>query len=399
VQQADVLVVGGGIVGLASAHAIASASDAPRRIVVVEKESGVARHQSGRNSGVLHSGIYYKPGSLKARTCREGREAMIAFCAEEGIALKTCGKVIVATDEAQAARLPVLVERGRANGVGCELIGRERLRELEPHVNGVAAIHVPEAGVVDYRQVCQKLVTRLRALGHEVVTDARVLTLTRRGGRMVAATTAGDFEAGTLVNCAGVYSDRIARSAGATPAARIVPFRGEYYAVRESAAHLCRALVYPVPDPRFPFLGVHFTRDVHDDVECGPNAVFAFAREGYDNRTVNLRDLADSLTYGGFLRMALRHWRDGAAEMWRSFSKRAFVREVQRLVPEITGDDLTPAPAGIRAQAVARDGALVDDFLIVAEPGAVHLVNAPSPAATASLAIGKRVALELAAMR
>jgi L-2-hydroxyglutarate oxidase len=397
-EPAGVLVIGGGIVGLATAHALAIGPRPPGRIVVLEKEQDVALHQSGRNSGVIHSGIYYKPGSLKAQTCREGRLALMDFCTEEGIPFRICGKVIVAVDDAEAARLPALAERGRANGVVCDIIGAERLRELEPHVRGVAAIHVPEAGVVDYREVSQHLAARLRARGHEVVTGARVTAIRQLPTGIAVETTAGDFETARLVNCAGVYSDRMALLAGARPEARIVPFRGEYFALAESAAHLCRALIYPVPDTRFPFLGVHFTRSVHDEVECGPSAVFAFAREGYDNWTVNLRELFESLSYSGFIRMAARHWTNGVAEMWRSFSKRAFLRAVQRLVPAVQEGDLSPAPAGIRAQAVGRDGSLVDDFVIVAERGAVHLVNAPSPAATASLAIGRRVAAEVAAL-
>lgn len=395
--QSDVVVIGGGIAGLAAAYAIARELS-PRRIAVVEKEAEVALHQSGRNSGVLHSGVYYKPGSLKAQTCLAGRAEMERFCRDEGIAVETCGKVIVATDDEEAGRLDALVERGRANGVACEKIGRERLREIEPHVRGVAAIHVPAAAILDYREVCARLVAKLRERGHEVVTNAKVLRVERRGKGFAVETTAGDFEALRIVNCAGLHSDRVATLAGSKPRAQIVPFRGEYFALSDEASSLCRALIYPVPDPRFPFLGVHFTRGIHGDVECGPNAVFAFAREGYTNRTINLRDLAGSLTYGGFLKMAARYWMNGAKEMWRSFSKRAFVRAAQRLLPEIEARHLTPAPAGVRAQAVAPDGALVDDFLIVAERGAVHLVNAPSPGATASFAIGRRVAAELAAM-
>jgi (S)-2-hydroxyglutarate dehydrogenase len=396
--RCDVVVVGGGIVGLASAYALAYGPKPPRRVVVVEKERDVALHQSGRNSGVIHSGIYYKPGSLKAQTCREGRLAMMELCREEGIPFRICGKVIVAADDAEAARLPELVERGRASGVACELIDSARLREIEPHVAGVGAIHVSDAGVVDYREVCHHLTAKLRARGHDVVTAAKVTAVHHRDESVVVETTAGEVQASSLVNCAGVYSDRVARLAGTRPSAQIVPFRGEYFAVAESAARLCLGLIYPVPDPRFPFLGVHFTRSVHDEVECGPNAVFAFAREGYDNSIIDMGDLFESLTYSGFLRMAARHWSSGLEEMWRSLSKRAFLRAVQRLVPEIEERDLTPAPAGIRAQAVGRDGHLIDDFVIIAERRAVHLVNAPSPGATASLAIGRRVAEEVAAL-
>lgn len=369
----DIAVIGGGIVGLATAWAL---SEEGRRVVVLEKEGDVALHQSGRNSGVLHSGIYYKPGSLKAQLCREGRAAMAAFCREEELPFRTCGKVIVATDDAEGAALEGLLARGRANGVACELVGPERLRELEPYAQGVRAIHVPDAAVVDFAAVCRRLAEKLRARGSEVVLNAKV---TGVRGSFVLETTAGAFATRRLVNCAGLFSDRVARLAGAHPPARIIPFRGEYYALRDSAAHLCRALIYPVPDPRFPFLGVHFTRGVHDDVECGPNAVISLARP-------------DSLLTRRFARLAARYWRDGLAELARSLSKRAFLRAAQRLVPAVTEDDLTPAPAGVRAQAVAADGALVDDFALVIEERAVHVINAPSPAATAAFAIGRWVA-------
>jgi L-2-hydroxyglutarate oxidase len=360
--------------------------------VVFEKERDLAAHQTGHNSGVLHSGVYYKPGSLKATLCREGKAALERFCADEGIPYETCGKVIVATDESEVPALERILERGGANGVRCERISRERLAELEPEARGIAALHVPEAGIVDYRAVCARLAEKLRAAGHEIRLGARVRALRRTGQSSVVETESGELEASWVVNCAGLHSDRVARASGVDPGARIVPFRGEYFELRPERRGLCRNLIYPVPDPSFPFLGVHFTRTIAGCVECGPNAVLAFAREGYRKTDLDLRDLAETLSYPGFLRLAARHWRAGAGELWRSLSKRAFVRALQRLLPAICADDLEPAPAGVRAQAVARDGSLVDDFLIRDAPGAVHVANAPSPAATASLRIGEVIA-------
>ena len=374
----DVMVIGGGIVGLATAYRLTERH--PRRaVIVLEKESRVAAHQSGHNSGVLHSGIYYKPGSLKAATCRAGKRAMEAFCASEGVRYDLCGKVIVATDDSELGRLQSLYERGQANGVRCEIIGRERLRELEPHADGLRAIHVPEAGIVDYRAVCERLAARITERGGKVQCGARVVGFKEGATEMLAETTLGPVEARVVVNCAGLHSDRVARLAGARTAVRIVPFRGEYYELTREAEPLCRALIYPVPDPQFPFLGVHFTR------------------EGYRKRDVNARDLFDALTHGGFLRLARKHWRMGAHEMWRSFNKAAFVRALQRLVPEIRAAHLVPAGAGVRAQAVGSDGAMVDDFAVVEQPRVVNVLNAPSPAATASLAIGELIVEKLAA--
>ncbi len=389
--QIDVLVVGGGILGLATSHCLLSRRPGTS-IVVLEKEPAIARHQTGRNSGVLHSGIYYKPGSLKAANCRVGKSAMERFCAEEGIPYEICGKVIVALDEAEQPRLDALLARGMANGVRCERISRERLRELEPHAAGIEALHVPETGIVDYRRVCERLAERIAEGGGNVVTGARAAAFSMVGNRTMVSTPAAEYDARIVVNCAGLQSDRVTRLAGRRPAARIVPFRGEYFELVPEKRHLCRNLIYPVPDPAFPFLGVHFTRRIGGGVECGPNAVLAFAREGYTKGSVNLRDLWETLTYGGFLRLARKHWRTGAGEMWRSLSKRAFTRALRRLLPEVEERDLLPAPAGVRAQAVAPDGSMVDDFLIVEDDRAVHVNNAPSPAATASLEIGRLVA-------
>ncbi len=393
-KRAHVAIIGGGIVGLATAYQITQLY-AGRRVVVLEKEAELAHHQTGHNSGVLHSGIYYKPGSLKAVNCRAGKKAMEEFCAAEGIAYEICGKVIVAVDDAELPALERIFERGQANGVNCTVIERGRLAELEPHAAGVRAIHVPEAGIVDYRQVCERLAERVRQRDGEVVARARVTAMQRNGEHVVLTTTAGDVTASQVVNCAGLQCDRMTASSGQEPAAKIVPFRGEYYEVRPEAHYLCKNLIYPVPDPNFPFLGVHFTRMIGGGVECGPNAVLAFAREGYRKRDINLADLAESLTYSGFLKMAAKYWKAGLGEMWRSWSKAAFVNALQRLVPEIRAEHLEPAPAGVRAQAVTPDGALVDDFLIQETDRVINVGNAPSPAATASLNIGKLIAERL----
>jgi L-2-hydroxyglutarate oxidase LhgO len=322
---------------------------------------------------------------------------MAEFCAREGLPFEICGKVVVATEPEELDRLEALHQRGLANGVSCELIGPERLRELEPHCTGLRALHVPETGIVDYRGVCYRLAERLIARGGAVRTGVRVVGLKESPGEVVVETTQGEVRARWLVNCAGLHSDRVTAMAGAAPSARIVPFRGEYFEVRPGATHLCRNLIYPVPDPRFPFLGVHFTRMMRGGVECGPNAVLAFAREGYRKTDVDWRDLAETLGYPGFRRLARQHWRMALGEWWRSWSKAAFVRALQRLVPEIRAEDLTPAPAGIRAQAVRPDGQLVDDFVIDAGARTIHVLNAPSPAATAALSIGRAIAETLAA--
>ncbi|MEO1498118.1 MAG: L-2-hydroxyglutarate oxidase [Planctomycetota bacterium] len=390
----DLLVIGGGIVGLATTYRYTRRRP-DARVAVLEKEAQIASHQTGRNSGVLHSGVYYKPGSLKAINCRAGKAAMEAFCEAESIPFERCGKVIVAVEDGDVPALNTIYERGQANGVECYRIGPERLAELEPHARGVGAIHVPESGIVDYRAVCERLAARLVESGGEVRTGVKVTGIASKRNAALVQTTRGDFPAKLVVNCAGLHSDRVARASGAAPEAKIVPFRGEYFKLRADAKHLCRNLIYPTPDPAFPFLGVHFTRMIDGAVECGPNAVLAFAREGYEKLNVDLADLAESLSYPGFLKLAARHWRMGAGEMWRSVSKRAFVRALQRLVPEITAAALEPAPAGVRAQAVRADGAMVDDFLIERSERIVHVLNAPSPAATASLNIAERIVDEV----
>ncbi|QEL17918.1 L-2-hydroxyglutarate oxidase [Limnoglobus roseus] len=361
-----------------------------------EKESRVAEHQTGRNSGVLHSGIYYKPGSLKAVNCRAGKKTMEAFCAAEGIAHEICGKVIVAVTDADLPALHRIHERGQANGIDCQLIDKTRLAELEPYAAGVKAIHVPETGIVNYREVCERLAEKVRERGGEVVFNSKVTAVHTRTDGITVVSTHGETTAKQLVNCAGLHSDRVAKLTGQNPGAQIVPFRGEYFALKPHAWKLCKNLIYPTPDPQFPFLGVHFTRMTDGSIECGPNAVLAFGREAYSFLQVNPRDLIETLTYRGFLRMAGKHWRMGFGEMRRSLSKAAFVRALQRLVPAIQAGDLEPAPAGIRAQAVAPDGALVDDFLIQESDRVVNVCNAPSPAATASLQIGETVVDRLA---
>ncbi|MGH7199870.1 MAG: L-2-hydroxyglutarate oxidase [Planctomycetaceae bacterium] len=396
-HRSDVAIIGGGIVGLATAYRLIERFP-QKSVTVLEKEPQLGEHQTGHNSGVLHSGVYYKPGSLKAVNCREGKRAMEAFCEREGIAYEICGKVIVAVDESELPAMQRILERGQANGVRCELIGRARLAELEPHCAGLQAIHVPEAGIVDFQQVCRRLGEIVVGSGGTVLLHARVTGIEQRDGRVIVQSTAGEVEAEHVVNCCGLHSDRVARLSGQAPPAKIVPFRGEYYELVPEAEHLCRNLIYPVPDPKFPFLGVHFTRMIHGGVECGPNAVLAFAREGYTKWTVNLRDLGESLTYPGFLRMARRHWKMGMGELWRSFSKRAFVKALQRLMPELRAEHLKPAPAGVRAQALGRDGQLVDDFLIEESGRVINVCNAPSPAATASLNIG-RIIVEKFAQR
>jgi L-2-hydroxyglutarate oxidase len=396
-QHFDVIIVGGGIVGLATGYQLLQQNPG-KRLLIVEKEPTIAAHQTGHNSGVLHSGIYYRPGSLRALNCRAGKQAMERFCSEHDIAYEICGKVIVAVDERELPLLQTIYERGCANSVRCEIIDRARLLELEPHVAGLRAVHVPEAGIVNFRRVAETLAALLRRGGGQIVCSARVTAVHANSRPIVIETTAGDFSSDYAVTCAGLHADRVARQAGQPPPAQILPFRGEYYEVRPEARGLCRNLIYPVPDPSFPFLGVHFTRTIDGKLECGPNAVLAFAREGYSWRIFSARDLCEALTYPGFLRLAARHWRAGMAEMWRSVSKAAFVRALQRLVPEVTGRDLVPAPAGVRAQAVGRDGRLVDDFLLCTSERVVHVCNAPSPAATASLNIGRLVVEKLTAM-
>ena len=386
-SQKSIVIVGGGIVGLATAYRITQRLP-ELTVTVLEKEAQVAQHQTGHNSGVLHSGIYYKPGSLKATNCRAGKLAMEEFCQQHGVPFEQCGKVIVAVDDNDLPALENIFARGQANGVTCEMIDADRLGELEPHARGVRAIHVPEAGIVDYVEVCNKLAELVTLAGGQVVTSAKVTGVTRAGEQLVFATSAGDYTADFAVNCAGLYCDRVAAIAGAVPSVKIVPFRGEYFELTPDAHRLVNNLIYPTPDPAFPFLGVHFTRMIGGGVECGPNAVLAFGREAYTRWQLNPGELAETLGFAGFRRLAGKFWKTGMGEMWRSFSKRAFVTALQRLVPEIRGEHMVAAPAGIRAQAVQKDGSLVDDFLVEETEHFLHVLNAPSPAATASLNIG-----------
>ena len=387
----NVIIVGGGVVGLAVALEIVRRF--PRqRLLLLEKENGVARHQSGHNSGVIHSGIYYKTGSLKARLCVAGAAAMIEFCREHGLPHQVCGKVIVATREEEFPRLEELRQRGEANGlVGVRLIGGEELREIEPHAGGLRALYVPATGVTDYAAVCGKYAELVVAEGGRILTSAAVTGIKRRADEIVVETACGVFSTASLINCAGLFSDRISRMAGDDPEVVIVPFRGEYYDLVPERASLVRALIYPVPDPRFPFLGVHFTRRISGEVDAGPNAVLAFAREGYLRSDVNLDDLVSSLAFSGFWRMAGRNWRNACGEYYRSLSKSAFVRALQRLLPEVCEADLIPGDAGVRAQAIRHDGSLVDDFQIVPSRRMLHVLNVPSPAATASLMIARTI--------
>ncbi len=390
----DVAVVGGGIVGLATAHALVRSAPS-RSVVVLDKEPGLARHQTGRNSGVVHSGLYYRPGSLKARMCLAGNRSMVDFARRHDVPVAVTGKLVVATRISELDGLAALERRGRDHGLAVRRLGPREAAELEPHLRCVAALHVPTTGVVDFVAVSERLAQLVREAGGEIRTGARVTAVRASGGVQRITTTAGDVEARRVVNCAGLQSDRVAGLAGAAPPARIVPFRGEYLELRPSARHLVRGLIYPVPDPDFPFLGVHLTRGVDGGVHAGPNAVLALAREGYRRRDVVPADVWDTLSYRGFRSLAGRHARQGAAEVLRSLWRPAFVRSLQAMVPELSAEDLVAAPAGVRAQAVAPDGALVDDFLLVDGPGALHVLNAPSPAATSSLEIGAEIARRL----
>jgi L-2-hydroxyglutarate oxidase len=390
-SEFDIAVVGGGIVGLASALAINERY--PRcSLTVLEKEPEVGSHQTGHNSGVIHAGIYYKPGSYKAMLCVEGVRLMKSFCEESGVAWEPCGKVIVATDDSELARLEELYRRGVANGVsGLELIGPDRLREIEPHARAVRALLSPGTAIVDFKQVTEAMGRRLTARGVSIRTGARVKDIQRAGTLQQINAGESSVTARFLLNCAGLQADLVARMAGVDPGVSIIPFRGEYYNLKPEC-RLVRALIYPVPDPAFPFLGVHFTRRIGGGYEAGPNAVLAFAREGYRKSDVNLAELGRMVSYPGFWIMGLRYWRMGAYEYYRSFSRRAFVRALSKLVPDISEDDLSEGGSGVRAQSLAPNGSFVDDFKIVEAPKAIHVLNAPSPAATASLAIGQHIA-------
>ncbi|HUP84913.1 MAG TPA: L-2-hydroxyglutarate oxidase [Acidimicrobiales bacterium] len=396
-RTADLVVVGAGIVGLAVAEAV-TGRDPSATVVVVDKENRVAAHQSGRNSGVLHSGIYYEPRSMKALAAKAGREAMVRFCDDHDVAYEVCGKVVVAVDTSELAALAALEARGIENGLTVTRLDRRGLAEAEPHADGVGALHVAETGIVDFVGACRALAGLVEERGSSIVLGAEVTSMrTRDRGAIVVETTWGAVTARRVVNCGGLQSDRVAAMASAdTSGVRIIPFRGEYFDVDPTRSYLCRNLIYPVPDPRFPFLGVHLTRSVHGGVHAGPNAVVALAREGYRRRDVRGRDAWELVANPGMRRLARRYWRVGAGEMYRSVNHRAFLKALQRLVPDIRLEDLHPAPAGVRAQALERSGELVDDFRFADRPGLVNVVNAPSPAATAALEIGRHVAERLA---
>jgi L-2-hydroxyglutarate oxidase len=387
----DCAIIGGGVVGLATAMALGR-RDPRARIVLIEKESNFACHQSGRNSGVIHSGIYYKPGSFKARFGRAGSHSMVEFCRDHGIPHEVCGKVIVAVEEKELPFLENLFQRGLQNQLKVERLSPGQVREIEPHVRCLAGIRVPSTGITDYPKVCAKFVELIQGTGGTVKLGAKVEAIRVSRDGYVLETSQDFLETRFLINCAGLHSDRVARLGGVDPEAKIVPFRGEYYELIPERRHLVRTLIYPVPNLDFPFLGVHFTRMIDGSVHAGPNAVLAFKREGYHKTSFNLWDFAETMSFGGFWKLARKNLEEGWLEMRRSFSKAAFVRRLQRLIPELQMSDVVPTLAGVRAQAVRRDGAMVDDFLIIKGPNSVHVCNAPSPAATASLEIGRAVA-------
>ncbi len=393
----DVIIIGGGIVGLATALRIKQQRPA-LRVVLLEKESAVARHQTGHNSGVIHSGLYYKPGSLKATNCIRGYRMLLDFCDAEGIPYDLCGKIVVATKTDELPQLDTLYERGQQNGLGgLRKLSRAEMREIEPHVNGVAGMFVPQTGIIDYKQVSDKYAEKFRVLGGEIRLGERVEQVTpdrRTAGNSlsIVVTDKGRYETKLVVNCAGLYSDKIAQlTQREAVGVRIVPFRGEYYKIRPEKQYLVKNLIYPVPDPNFPFLGVHFTRMIHGGVEAGPNAVLAFQREGYTKSDVNLKELYETLSWPGFQKVAAKYWQTGLGEMYRSFSKTAFTKALQELIPDVQETDLEDGGAGVRAQACDRTGGLLDDFAILETDRAVNVVNAPSPAATSSLSIGQTV--------
>jgi len=388
----DVLIIGGGIVGLATALRLKQ--QRPNlSVVLLEKEPAVARHQTGHNSGVIHSGLYYKPGSLKATNCIRGYRMLLDFCDQEGVPYELCGKLVVATKQEEIPQLNTLHERGQLNGLGgLRMLTLAEIREIEPHVNGVAGMFVPQTGIIDYKQVCEKLAEKFQALGGDLRLGERVEQVTPGTSLSIVVTTKGRYETRLVVNCAGLYSDKIAQltQPGGVDL-RIVPFRGEYYKIKPQKHYLVRNLIYPVPDPNFPFLGVHFTRMIHGGVEAGPNAVLAFQREGYRKSDINVKELFETLTWPGFQKVAAKYWETGLGEMYRSFSKAAFTKALQALIPEIQEADLEEGGAGVRAQACDRTGGLLDDFAILESERAINVCNAPSPAATSSLSIGQTV--------
>ena len=390
-MNADIVIVGGGIVGLATAYHLTEKYP-NKKILVLEKEDEVAHHQTGNNSGVIHSGLYYKPGSLKAKNCIDGYHMMIQFCDEHQIPYYLCGKVVVATDKSELGRLRDLFDRGRENGLeGLEMLDQARLKEIEPHLAGIQGIHVPQTGIVNYKQVCQKLAEIITQRGGEIHLNTLVQSMKETADNVQITTSTISVECQLIINCAGLYSDEVAKMHLGKLDTRIIPFRGEYFELTAEAEHLVKHLIYPVPDPNFPFLGVHFTRMIGGGIEAGPNAVFAFKKEGYLRTDFNFKEFFGSLLWPGFQKVMLKYWKTGLGEMYRSFSKKAFTKALQRLIPEVQEEHLVPAPAGVRAQACDRTGGLLDDFKIIHEKRAIHVINAPSPAATSSLSIGKTI--------
>lgn len=390
----DFVIIGGGIVGLSTGVALGQRfPDA--RIAVLEKEDKLASHQTGHNSGVIHSGIYYKPGSLKARFAREGNQSMVDFCRKHTIPYEICGKVIAATEQRDLPLLDNLYQRGLANGLDVTKISREELREIEPHAEGLEALRVPSAGIVDFKQVAETFADLIRERDGDLKLNSRVKMISNNGDHVTIESNHETFHTRFLINCAGLHSDRIARLMGVDTQMQIVPFRGEYYELKPQKRYLVKHLIYPVPNPNFPFLGVHFTRMISGDVHAGPNAVLSLKREGYTRTDFNLEDFMEVMTYPAFWKVALQNWREGAKEMIRSFSKRVFVRSLQKLIPEVQADDLLPTHAGVRAQALMKDGRLMDDFLIIPGYRSIHVCNAPSPAATSAILIGQAIAAQI----
>lgn len=388
----DSIIVGGGIVGLATALRL-SAAPYYKKVLVIEKENEVAKHQTGNNSGVIHSGIYYKPGSLKATNCITGYHLLVDFCTKNDVPFDLCGKIIVASDESELQALKNIGDRGVQNGLqGLKNLSKEELKEYEPHVAGIAGIFVPQTGIVDYKVVAQKYAELIQQQGGEIHFNEKVIEIQENNGTQVVVTQKSSYNAKLVINCAGLYSDKVAQLTSKKVDVKIIPFRGEYYKLREDKEYLVKNLIYPVPDPNFPFLGVHFTRMMKGGVEAGPNAVLAFQREGYKKSQINLAELSESLAWPGFQKVMAKYWRTGLGEMYRSFSKAAFTKALQKLIPEIEEKDLVEGGAGVRAQACDRTGGLVDDFMILEEKGAINVCNAPSPAATSSLSIGDTVA-------
>lgn len=389
-NQYDIVFIGGGIVGTASALKLLEKKQL--RILLLEAEDSLAKHQTGNNSGVIHSGLYYKPGSLKALNCANGREMLYRFCEEHSIPHERCGKIVVATDESELPQLKMLEERGIENGLqGIKRLTKEEIKEFEPHANGIEALYVPQTGIVDYTAVTNKYAKLIMKNGGEIKLNSKAVSIKINCNQIVVQTEQDEFKSKYLVNCGGLYSDKIAKMSGVNPDVKIIPFRGEYYELKKERQYLVKNLIYPVPDPQFPFLGVHFTRMIHGGVEAGPNAVLAFKRTGYKKTDIDISQIAEMLLYPGFWKMAKQHYKMGWEEFKRSFSKKLFVKSLQKLIPELTEDDIIPGGAGVRAQALDRNGKLLDDFRIIQTDKMIHVLNAPSPAATASLSIGNTI--------